>query len=398
IAELAKDETVEYAHPNYMITLDPVMDGADLSAVAGMGFPCIPGIEIPGCDPNATLPCLIDIPGVIQFPPGCGAPAVQDPALVEAPAETIPPVVDPSMDQIYGVGKISAPSAWASGNVGNKKIIVAVIDTGVDYNHEDLAFNMWRNPTPSDKGDVVGFDFVHNDALPFDDQSHGTHCSGTIGAVGGNGIGVSGVSQRVSIMGLKFLTAKGSGTLEDAIRAIEYAADHGVKVISASWGGRAPASETKGLADAINKAKDKGILFVAAAGNEGKDNDKPDEASYPAALDNDNLLAVAATDDQDGMASFSNFGTKSVDVGAPGVKVYSTVPGNQYKAYSGTSMACPHTAGAAALVWATNPSVDYKKVKEALMNSADKVSSLVGKTVTGGRINVAKAIQYLQTH
>ena len=302
------------------------------------------------------------------------------------------------MDQIYGVGKISAPSAWASGNVGNKKIIVAVIDTGVDYNHEDLAFNMWRNPTPSDKGDVVGFDFVHNDALPFDDQSHGTHCSGTIGAVGGNGIGVSGVSQRVSIMGLKFLTAKGSGTLEDAIRAIEYAADHGVKVISASWGGRAPASETKGLADAINKAKDKGILFVAAAGNEGKDNDKPDEASYPAALDNDNLLAVAATDDQDGMASFSNFGTKSVDVGAPGVKVYSTVPGNQYKAYSGTSRACPHTAGAAALVCATNPSVDYKKVKEALMNSSDKVSSLVGKTVTGGRINVAKAIQYLQTH
>lgn len=309
--------------------------------------------------------------------------------MADAPAEVSPPVADPDLAKAYGLAKIGATEAWAE-HKGAKSMIVAVIDTGVDYNHEDLSFNMWRNPTPKD-GDVVGYDFVHNDGLPFDDNEHGTHTSGTVGAVGGNGKGVSGVAQRVSIMGLKFLSGEGSGTTADAIRAIDYAIEHGAKVLSNSWGGKGD-DGNKALYDSIERAKAKDVLFIASAGNDGTDNDGRDPA-YPAAFDNDNLIAVAATDAKDAKAFFSNFGKKTTHVAAPGVNVYSTTPGNKYAQLSGTSMACPHVAGAAALLWSKNPTWTYKKVKDTLLATVDKLPSLEGKTVTGGRINLLKALR-----
>lgn len=297
-------------------------------------------------------------------------------------------MADPELSKAYGLGKIGAPEAWKTWQ-GSKDMIVAVIDTGIDYNHEDLAFNVWRNPNPT-KNDIVGFDFVHNDGLPFDDNQHGTHTSGTVGAVGGNGKGVSGVAPKVSIMALKFLSGEGSGTTADAIRAIDYAIEHGAKVLSNSWGGKGD-DGNQALKDSIERARAKDVLFVAAAGNDGTDNDGRDP-SFPAAFDNDNLISVAATDASDQMAFFSNYGAKTTHVAAPGVNIYSTVPGNKYAQLSGTSMACPHVAGAAALIWSKNPTWNYKKVKEVLMKTVDPLPSLKGKTVTGGRINVLKAL------
>ena len=182
-------------------------------------------------------PCVF--PG-LPYPPGCddGSAPTERPALQPAPAEVNPPVADPDLDKAYGLAKIGATDAWKT-HKGSKDMLVAVIDTVPIHNHEDLSFNMWRNPTPSDKNDVVGFDFVHNDGLPYDDNEHETHTSGTIGAVGGNGKGVSGVNQRVSIMAVKFLSGEGSGTTADAVRAIDYAVDHGAKVLSKAGAAKA---------------------------------------------------------------------------------------------------------------------------------------------------------------
>ncbi len=373
IAELQKNDAVEYAQPNYILRAYPIFEGSNEA----------------GYHELAMAPVACVFPG-IDYPPGCGAQLGPKPTLQPAPAEINPPVADPDLAQAYGVAKIGATTAWKTFR-GSKNFVVAVIDTGADYNHKDLSFNMWRNPRPSDKQDIVGYDFVHNDGLPYDDNKHGTHTSGTIGAVGGNGVGVSGVNQRVSIMALKFLTGQGSGTTADAVRAIDYAIAHGARVLSNSWGGKAD-NDNKALGDAIERARAANVLFVAAAGNESGNNDIPSQANYPAAFTNDNIIAVAATDSNDSLANFSNFGAKTVHVGAPGVNVYSTIPGDKYAMLSGTSMACPHVAGAAALIWAKNPTWNYRQVKQALMATADVVPSLKGKTITGGRINVLKAM------
>jgi len=377
VAELSQDPSVAYAQPNYLLYAQPI------APVAGLGTLDSP-IRTKG------VPCIF--PGV-PFPPGCEdeeEPTARRPDLKPAPDEVNPPVVDPDLAKAYGLEKVGAQSAWDI-HKGDSKFIVADIDTGIDYNHEDLAFNVWRNPTPAEKNDVVGYDFVHNDGLPFDDNGHGTHTAGTIGAVGGNGIGISGVSQKVAIMSLKFLSAQGSGTTADAIRAIDYAITHGAKVLSNSWGGRGD-PDNKALYESIERAKAADVLFIAAAGNDGADNDGSN-ASYPAAFNNDNLISVAATDQQDKMAYFSNYGKKTTHLAAPGAYVHSTMPGNKYKALSGTSMACPHVAGAAALVWSYHPEWNYKQVKDHMMGTVDLLPSLEGKTITGGRLNVSKAIQ-----
>ena len=310
IAKLRQDPLVEYAQPNYILYALPV----ETVATATDSFKVVNGI-----------PCIF--PG-IPFPPGCEdeeEPNKKRPDVGTRPGEVNPPVADPDLSKAYGLGKIKAQEAWAI-HKGNSNFVVADIDTGIDYNHEDLAYNVWRNPTPSEKNDVVGFDFIHNDGLPFDDNGHGTHTAGTIGAVGGNGIGISGVAPKVSIMSLKFLSGSGSGTTTDAIRAIDYAINHGAKVLSNSWGGRGD-PDNQALFEAIERAKAKDVLFVAAAGNSSADNDGS-EASYPAAFTNENMFSVAATDEQDGLAYFSNYGKKTTHVGAPGARVYSTIPGN----------------------------------------------------------------------
>ncbi len=396
VADLEKNPAVEYAQPNYILKALPIKTASATQPSATGGMPCIPGMDVPGCDPGA---CIIP-----NFPPGCKdgggggnptppgdeptPPATGRPPLTDRPGEPSPGA-DPALDQAYGISKIHAPEAWKI-TPGSQSMIVAVIDTGVDYNHEDLSFNMWRNPNPDSKAkDVVGYDFIHNDGLPFDDHSHGTHCSGVIGAVGNNGKGISGVNQRVSIMALKFLSAEGSGDTAGAIKAIDYAVTHGAKVLSNSWGGKGD-DDNKGLRDAIQRAEDKDVLFIAAAGNDGTNNDT--DKTYPASLNAPNMINVAATDSNDGLAYFSNTGSQSVQVGAPGVDVYSSVPGNKYAKMSGTSMACPHVAGASALLWSAHPKWTHKEVKARLMESVDKIPSLEGKTVTGGRINIAKAL------
>lgn len=366
IRALQQDRNVEWVQPNYILHIFPVTSRSNTARA------------VPTQELFATST------------PGALAPADR-PVVQPAPAEVNPPVNDPQLTEDYGLSQIGAVDAWNTFK-GTKDMIVADIDTGIDYNHEDLAFNLWRNPNPGAQQDVVGYDFVHHDGLPFDDNEHGTHTAGTIGAVGGNGVGTSGVAQRVSIMALKFIGGDGSGTTADAVSAIDYAITHGAKVLSNSWGG--PGDDTnKALQDAIDRARAANILFVAAAGNDGADNDGPN-ASVPASFNNDNIIAVAATDNNDNLAGFSNFGAKTTHLAAPGVNIYSTVPNNGYASLDGTSMACPHVAGAAALVWGLHPTWTYKQVKAALLSTVDVLQSLQGQLVTGGRLNVAKALQY----
>ena len=316
---------------------------------------------------------------------------------------------DPKFGELYGLHNIGqsggtadcdidAPEAWDYWT-GSDDVVVAVIDTGVDYNHQDLSANMWHNPgeTPGngidDDGngyidDYYGYDFCNNDGDPFDDNSHGTHCSGTIGGVGNNTTGVAGVCWTTKIMALKFLSSGGSGSYADAVEATIYAANMGVEIASNSWGG---GSSSQTLKNAIEYAKTKGMLFVAAAGNSAVNADTT--PMYPAAFDCANIISVAATSNTDALASFSNYGAISVDLGAPGVSILSTIPNNSYAKYSGTSMATPHVSGAAALVWSQRPNLTYNQVRETLLSTVNPTSSLSGKTVTGGRLNVFNAIQ-----
>lgn len=304
---------------------------------------------------------------------------------------------------------IGATHAWGAGYKGSKDIVVAVIDTGVDYTHPDLKDNIYINTKEiADNGidddqngfidDIHGWNFEGKNNNPMDDNEHGTHTSGTIGATGNNGVGVAGVNWDVSIMPLKFLSKDGSGTLADAVEAIKYATKMNVNIMSNSWGG---GGYSKSMKQAIEESKKKNILFVAAAGNEANDNDA--DPSYPASYEVDNVVSVAATDNRDEIATFSNYGRHSVHLAAPGVAILSTVPikkdknGKQtnegYEMFSGTSMATPHVAGAAALIWSANLSADYREVKGRLLSSVEKVKNLKRKTRTGGRLNVYRAIK-----
>lgn len=309
------------------------------------------------------------------------------------------PLADPRMNELYGLEKIQAAAAWKLTR-GSKKVVIANIDTGVDYNHPDLSNNLWRNKAeiPNNKidddnngsvDDLIGYNFRDGVAMPYDDNSHGSHTIGTIAATGGNGVGVSGVMQVASIMALRFLGGyDGSGTTEDAISCIDYATKNGASIMSNSWGG---GGKSTALEDSIKRANAKGVLFVAAAGNESSNNDN--KATYPASYNVPNILVVAATDQNDSMASFSNFGLKSVHVAAPGVKILSTFPKNSYGAISGTSMATPHVAGLAGLLKAVYPQLKAPELKALIMESVDAIDGLKSKVVTGGRINALKALQ-----
>jgi hypothetical protein len=297
---------------------------------------------------------------------------------------------------------ISATAAWGI-TTGDPSVAVGVIDTGIDYTHPDLAANIWINPGENCAGcrtdridndsngyvdDVRGWDFLNDDNDPFDDHGHGTHVAGTIGAVGNNGVGVTGVSWTTRLMPLKFLGADGSGTTADAVRALLYASDQGAVVTNNSYGGD---GFSQAFADAIAYADAHNSLFVAAAGNSLADNDAT--PSYPASYNLPNVVTVAATDGSDRKAWFSNYGRRSVDLGAPGDTIYSTVLDGAYDYMSGTSMASPHVAGAAALVKAAFPAASDIGIKALLLRTVDPIASLAGRTTTGGRLNVDGAVR-----
>ncbi len=292
---------------------------------------------------------------------------------------------------------IDGPEAWDI-TTGDGNVIIGVIDTGVDYTHEDLKDNMWTNPGEipgngiDDDGngyvdDVYGYDFVNNDGDPMDDHGHGTHVAGTIAGVGDNNIGVVGVNWNAKIAGIKFLSARGGGSTAGAINSIVYANNNGISITNNSWGG---GRFSQALLDAINA----GGLFVAAAGNTGRNADNFPQ--YPAAYTSDNIISVAATDHNDALASFSTYGLTSVDLAAPGVRILSTVPYSScplcdtsgYRWLNGTSMAAPHVAGAAALMRSVIPQSTTTQLKTWIMDSVDPIAALNGRMVTGGRLNI----------
>ncbi|TVZ25799.1 subtilase family protein [Gillisia sp. Hel_I_86] len=301
-----------------------------------------------------------------------------------------------------------AGEAWAAGNTGSNTVYIGIIDEGYMYMHEDLAANAGTNPgeiagngvDDDNNGyidDVYGWDFDGNDNSVFDgiDDDHGTHVAGTIGGVGNNGTGIAGVAWNVKLMSGKFLGRRG-GTTANAIKAVDYFTglkQNGVNIVATnnSWGG---GGFSQGLYDAIDRANQAGILFIAAAGNETNNNDS--NLSYPGSYTNSNIIAVASITNSGGLSSFSNYGATTVDLGAPGSGIYSSVPTRSkgqilsgYATYSGTSMATPHVSGGAALYASSYPGATAAEIKNAIMSSAVPTSSLTGKCVTGGRLNVS---------
>lgn len=291
---------------------------------------------------------------------------------------------------------IDAPEGWdvLTGGTG---FVVAVIDSGAQWDHPDLAANIWSNPFEFVNGidddgngyidDVRGWDFFNNDNNPADPNGHGTHTAGTVGAVGNNGIGVAGTAWAVRIMPLRFLGANGTGSTSDAVAALEYAVDMGVKVSNNSWGSYAFSTT---LNNAINASKSIGHVYVASAGNDGLNTDV--NPHYPSGYAHDNIISVAATNNRDKMPTWSNYGASSVDLGAPGDDVASTFKNSTYVYLSGTSMAAPHVAGVAALLYIQNPSWTYQQVRGRILSTVRPTSAMNGVTATGGVLNLQDAI------
>ena len=396
-----------------MIRLTEASDMKKLQTlVASLGLTIRKNMKMPGCylisiaDESAeALPRLLAMlnenKDLIRY---------AEPDYIVRSQQTVPN--DPQFDSLWGLhnttfpgSDISAPKAW-DWVTGDTQVVVAVIDTGIDYTHPDLADNIWSNTAESANGldndgngytnDVRGWNFYGDNNNPMDGYGHGTHCSGTIGAIGNNGIGVAGINWRCKIMALKFLDDDGSGSDSDAVDALYYVADLkrrgvNIRLTSNSWGG--PDYSTI-LREAIQENAALGILFLAAAGNNySLNNDLT--PSYPASYTESNIIAVAATTSSDGLASFSHYGATSVDLGAPGADILSTVPGAAYDHYNGTSMATPHVAGVATLLWNAWPEARLEDIRDAILRGTDPIPALSGKTVTGGRLNAYKALTTL---
>jgi len=346
----------------------------------------------PGLDPRTAAALLSKLPGVRYACPNY--------------VRTIHAIPDdPRVGEQWAWERIDAPLAWDV-TTGDPDLVVGVIDTGVDLDHPDLADNLWTNraeaegdPGVDDDGnghvdDIRGYNAVAGNYLPDGDHYHGTHCAGTVGAVANNALGVAGTNWRVGILPLKFLNAAGSGTDAHAIACIDYAVacknagSADVVALSNSWGGY---GDSPALEAAIGRARDAGIVFVCAAGNDGFDIDSSLCTEAPGGLALENIVTVAATDPGDGLASFSSYGATRCHLGAPGTGIVSTVIG-RYGAASGTSMACPHVAGVIALTRAANPGLDMAGLIDRVLGAVDPLPALDGKTATGGRLNAYRAV------
>jgi subtilisin family serine protease len=355
------------------------------------GYPLVPGMELMSAPQgiNATIAALRNNPAVLYSEPDYVIRTTATPD-------------DPQYSSMWGLNAwnnidINAAEAWDT-FTGDANFVIAVIDTGTQLDHPDLQANIWTNTREvpnngvDDDGngyvdDVHGWNFYDHNNNPSDDNGHGTHTAGTIGAVGNNGMGVTGVNWRCKIMPLRFI-GSGGGYESDALAAIQYAFRNGAKVSNNSWGST---MYMQGVYDAIAQSKQYGHLFVAAAGNSGFSMDVL--PFYPAGYDLDNIVSVAAIDNSGALCTFSNFSPTQVDLAAPGENIVSLAPYGGWTSKSGTSMAAPHVAGVAALVWARNAGATYQQIRDRLLSTTRPLASLIGKCATGGLLDAAKAVQ-----
>lgn len=320
---------------------------------------------------------------------------------------------DPAIVKSWGVSKSEAMKAWELSQ-GDRKIIVAVIDTGIDVDHDDLKKNLWQNEgevgldsrgrskanngLDDDKNgcvdDVHGCDFITNSGNLIDRHGHGTHIAGIIGAEAGNGIGIAGISPQVSLMILKYYDPKhpNTNTVLNTVNAIRYAVKHGARIINYSGGGIEYSQEEK---NAVAEAEKAGVLFVAAAGNEKSNSDV--SKYYPADYGLSNIISVTAIDPQTEVLSSSNYGIETVDLAAPGQNILSTIPGNEYGLMTGTSQATAFVTGAAVLIMARRPQFEAADIKKYILNTGSSNSALIAKTRTSKVLNLFKALTMLDT-
>ncbi|WP_396267396.1 S8 family peptidase [Ideonella sp.] len=419
-----KDASLRYVESEVLVQFKPGMQAVAQRALGGMGLQTAKVLRSAARGADAELhlvrlPAGLKVSDAMQKLRANNAVKFVEPnwILSTAAAPNDPYYTDGRLWGFYGDTSpvktnqfgSQAGESYDAGRKCNGTVLVGIIDEGVMTNHPDTQANVWVNPFEianngiDDDGngyvdDVNGWDFKNNDKTTFDGTTddHGTHVSGTIGAVANNGIGIAGVCDNVKMISAKFL--EGSGTTEAAILAIDYITDlktrHNLNIVATnnSWGG---GGFSQALKDAIDRAGAEDILFIAAAGNgnllgKGQNNDK--KPSYPASYTSSNIIAVASLTSVGKRSSFSNYGATSVDIAAPGSGIWSTVPtasGPGYASYNGTSMATPHVTGAAALYASLHPGSTAAQIKAAILNSAVPTTSMAGKCVTGGRLNVS---------
>ncbi len=320
--------------------------------------------------------------------------------LTQAKVGDTPAAKEPSKFLNWGIfnntsrSHVSAPDAWKITH-GSRKVVVAVVDTGVDFNHPSLRDNQWKDPSFS-KDNVYGWDYVKQSPNPKDDHGHGTHVAGIIGAMTNTQSGTSGLSPEVSLMAVKYYSEKNSGAknLANTIRALNYAIDHGAQIINYSGGGAEYSEEEY---QAMKRAESRGILVVAAAGNESQNTDVKKNFYYPAAYHLSNVITVTAIDIQNHVLSSSNWGEKSVDIAAPGERIYSTLPNGKFGYMTGTSQATPFVSSTAVLLKAMDPSLKPQDIRSLIRESADRMASLKGKVASGGKLNAYAALMALKT-
>jgi len=356
----------------------PSQSAADLATVGGRVVTQYPaGPELVALPPWSNRDAVLS-----QLKASADVSYAEADATVHADAAVIPN--NPLFNQQWGMSYVDAPSAWGV-TTGSSSVIIAVLDTGLDTRNPAFAGRLWTNPNPGTggyRGDIHGWNFVSNNANILDNNGHGTHVTGILGATGNNGVGVAGINWQAKIMPLKVLDSQGNGSTDTAVSAVYYAVQHGAKVINASWGGDI---FSQSMQDALNYADRAGVMFVTAAGNDSSNNDQ--FSTYPASFRTPNEMVVAAIDPGGNLADYSNYGITTVDIAAPGTNVLSTVLNNQYQQYTGTSMATPFVTGTAALLAGIHPTWSPEQIIAQIKATAKPDPQLNGLIATPGVVD-----------